>query len=460
VSRRRIVIVGGGTAGCNAIQAIRERDRGAAEIVLVGDERPNARMVLPYYLAGTIGRARVFTLPPARLAELGVRTAQLGRRAVGLDAKAQRVALDDGSQLAYDALLVATGSSAAPAPVPGADGPGVHPFWTLPQADALSAALRPGCEVAVVGAGFIAFTILNALVRRGARVTLVELAPTVLPNMIDAEAAARVVRWLEARGVRTLAGVRLEAIEPAGGRRVLLLAGGGRVEADAVVMATGIRANLAWLEGTGAACGRGLLVDDHQRTSLPNVFAAGDVAEGFDRVTGARALHALEPTAMEHGRVAGANMAGDDVAYRGSVAMNIVDAQGLEVASLGHWNDAGAEAVARAKERPEGYRKLLFAGGGARLTGAILVATSRELRATNHLGMLKGLVHGGAPLGPGKARLLHDPWDIERPYAAAGAVARLLPETLLGAPSVAGERVEAPERAPDEAPAGAAQVQV
>jgi NADPH-dependent 2,4-dienoyl-CoA reductase/sulfur reductase-like enzyme len=437
------VIVGGGTAAANAITTIRELDGGESEILLVADERPYSRMVLPYYLGGTIGRSHVFTLGGARLAELGVTTTHLGRRAVSLDAAAGRVTLDDGAVVGYDDLLVATGSSPALPELPGIDGPGVRPFWTLPQADALLAGLRPGCEVALVGAGFIAFTILNALLRRGVRLTLLEIAPRVLPNMVDAVGARIVTGWLERHGVRVRTGAKLEAIEQVDGRRSLALAGGERLAADAVVVATGVRPRLDWLRGSGVAIERGILVDARMRSSLPNVYAAGDVAQALDRVTGERVVHAIEPAAMEHGRIAGANMAGRDRAHAGTLAVNIVDAQGLEVASFGAWNDPDAESVAAEKELPQGYRRLAWRGGGERLTGAIVVGASRDLWATHDVGMLKGLVHAGAPLGAWKERLRRDPWDVRRPFVASGTVARLLPETVLGRPSLPADAVRA-----------------
>jgi NADPH-dependent 2,4-dienoyl-CoA reductase/sulfur reductase-like enzyme len=437
------VIVGGGTAAINAIATLRELDGGASEILLVADEPCYSRMVLPYFLAGKIGRGSVFTLTPRRLAELGVATQHVGRRAVAIDAPAQRLELDDGASVAYDDLLLATGSRPSLPAVPGIEGAGIQPFWTLAEADRLVAGIRPGCEVVLVGAGFIAFTILNALVRRGVRLTLLEVAPRVLPHMIDADGASLVTAWLAEHGVRVRTGARLEAIEQAGGRRRLCLAGGGELAADLVIVATGIRPNLDWLRGSGVALDRGVLVDERLRASAAGVFAAGDVAEGLDRVTGARAVHAIEPVAMEHGRVAAANMAGRELVHRGSVAMNVVDALGLCVASFGAWSDPGAESVAMAKQAPKGYRRLLFGNGEDRLTGAILVGMSHDLWATNDVGMVKGLVQTGAALGAWRGRLLRNPWEIKRPFVAAGTVARLLPETVLGRPSVPADEVAA-----------------
>src|SRR6266850_3126322 len=196
MARTRHVIVGGGTAGINAITTIRQYDRGASEIMLVSAERPYARMVLPYYLKGSISESHVYTLNPTRLHTLNVEP-YLGRRAVQLDTQANTLTLDDDTVIPYDDLLIATGSSPVRAPVPGADGPGVHSFWTLEQARGVIAQIRPGSHVVMVGAGFIAFTILNSILALGATLTIVEVAPRILPRMIDDTGAGLVEAWLK-----------------------------------------------------------------------------------------------------------------------------------------------------------------------------------------------------------------------------------------------------------------------
>ncbi|MBI3976881.1 MAG: NAD(P)/FAD-dependent oxidoreductase [Chloroflexi bacterium] len=427
-TRKRHVVVGGGTAGVNAITTIR-RLTGADEIVLIAAERPYSRMVLPYYLGGQVAEPHLFTATPPRLAELGVRSL-IGRRAVGLDAGASRLALDDATSLEYDDLLIATGSSAVRPPIPGADGERIFNLWTLDQCRGVIGAIRPGMAVAVVGAGFIAFTILNALVSRGVRLIVLEIAPRVLPRMIDGTGAPLVEAWLARHGIGVQTGVRITAIEDAGDRKRLLIEGRQAVEADLVVMATGIRPNLDWLAGSGIALNHGIIVDDHQRSNVPNVYAAGDVAEGRDRVTGEPAVHAIEPTAMDHGRVAGANMAGRDVAYAGSLLMNVVDVLDLEIASFGNWDAERAETMVAVRRDGRAYRKLAW--DGDRLIGAILIGPARDVWATNDVGMLKGLVQTGISLGVGKGPLAENPWDIRRAYVAAGTAGRLLPVTVLG----------------------------
>jgi NAD(P)H-nitrite reductase large subunit len=429
---KRHVIVGGGTAGLNAILTIREHDGGDSEIALVSAERPYSRMVLPYYLGRSIAESRVFTLTPQRLAELRV-TAHVGRRAVALDAGAKRLTLDDGAALEYDDLLIATGSSPVRAPVPGGDLPGVHSFWTLQQVRRVIAQIREGTDVVLVGAGFIAFTIVNAILGLKARLAIVEIAPQVLPRMIDRTGAELVERWLARRGVALRTGAHLVAIEEAGVRKRLRFREGDDVVADVVIMATGIRTNLEWLKDSGVKMNRGILVDDRLRSNVPGVFAAGDVAEGRDLVTGEPSLHAIEPTAMEHGRVAGANMAGRDIAYRGSLLMNIVEVCDLDIASFGLWDDPAADAVATLRPERWAYRKLLWRGN--RLTGAMIIGKADDVWTTNDVGMLKGLVQSGADLGAWKEHLRRNPFDIKPAFIASGTTARLLPQTILGRPS-------------------------
>ena len=432
----RHLIIGAGTAGLNCIRTIREEEPSASEITLVSAERPYSRMVLPYYLGETIAESHVFTATPASLAAWKVKT-MIGRKAARLDARNHTLTLDDEAKVEYDDCLIATGSRAAKPPIPGADGPGVHCFWTLEEARSVIAGVTPGSRVVMVGAGFIAFTILNAILSRGAALTIVEVAPRILPRMVDGACAEIVATWLTRHGVTLRTGATLTKIEEARGKRKLSFKQGAAIVADVVIMATGIRTNLEWLDGSGievsAEAGGGVVVDDHLRSSVRNVYAAGDVARGRNLLTDAREVHAIEPTAQEHGRVVGANMAGRNVAYRGSLVMNIVEVCHLDVASFGQWEDPSAEVCAAVRPDRSQYRKLLFRGG--RLTGAVICGPAADIWTTNDVGMLKGLVYSGADLSAWKPHLRENPFDVKPAFLATRTVARLLPETILGRPS-------------------------
>ncbi len=436
----RHLIIGGGTAGINAIRTIREEESERSEITLVSAEKPYSRMVLPYFLDRSIAESHVYTATAATLAGWGVKT-HLGRRAASLDVKANAVTLDDGTRVEYDDCLIATGSSAVRAPVPGADGRAVHSFWTLDQARQVLDAITPGSHVVMIGAGFISFTILNSILSLGATLTIVEIAPQILPRMIDATGADLVQKWLERHGVTVRTGVTVTGIDdvPARGgkpaRKTIRFKSGKDITADVVVMATGIRTNLEWLKDSGLQVNRGLAVDRHLRTSAPNVYAAGDVAEGPELISGAAAVHAIEPTAQEHGRVVGANMAGKSVAYRGSLLINIVEVCHLDVASFGAWDDAKTDVITGLKADRPAYRKLLFTGD--RLTGAIILGPSSDIWTTNDVGMLKGLVQSGVSLGRFKDHLRGRPFDVKTAFIASKTTSTLLPETVLGRASKA-----------------------
>ncbi|MFI5267535.1 MAG: NAD(P)/FAD-dependent oxidoreductase, partial [Chloroflexota bacterium] len=266
----RHVILGAGTAGFNAITTLLSI-RPDADVTLVSAEAPYARMVLPYYLSSEIDEANVYTISPQRLEQLGVKL-ELGSRAVGLDRAAKRLLLEDGQSVAYDDLLIATGSSAVRPPVPGLDGSNVYDHWSLADTQALRRIVRPGAEVAIVGAGFIAFTIVNPLLHAGCRLTLIEREPHVLPRMLNPAAAEVLEGWLRARGVAVHTAASLESVQDApGGRKRLVVRQPGLSfpvshDSQLVIVATGIKPNLDWLAGSGLDVASGIVVDDRLRS--------------------------------------------------------------------------------------------------------------------------------------------------------------------------------------------------
>ena len=433
----RHLIIGAGPAGINAIETLRAIDSDC-EIALVCDEPAYARMVLPYYLEGKIDERAVMTGGKEWFSECGV-TAHLGVRVTAVDPASKCVTLDDASQLGYDRLLVATGSRAARPPIDGLDGPGVVNLWTLADANGFLSEPRP--HTVIVGAGFIAFTILDAIAARSDRVTILEVEDRVLPNMLDPESSALMAGHLEKLGIEVRTRARLEAIEQLAGKRRLRLSGGSDLECDAVVIAAGVAPNVEFLKGSGIELGKGrgagILVDETLQTSAEGVYAAGDVAEAADLLTGERRVHAVQPTAVDHGRVAAASMAGMDVRYAGSLIMNILAAQGLEACSFGDWRGVGRETTVVENSANRIYRKYIWEGNV--LVGGILLGPSAALSGANDVGMLKGLIQTGVRLGPWRTYLDENPIDLRRVYVASGAAEKLLESNLLtGRASVGG----------------------
>jgi NADPH-dependent 2,4-dienoyl-CoA reductase/sulfur reductase-like enzyme len=433
------VIIGGGPAATNAIETIREFDGGQSKITLISDEPAHSRMALPYWLSGNITEAQTHTGDAAYFARLGVAT-RFGARVASIDPKGKSVTLADGGTLAFDDLLIATGSSPVRPPIAGADLPGVTPLWSIAHTDLVlkhAAALSPAGRtprVVLVGAGFIGFIVLNAMHKRRWQLTVVEREGQVLPRMLDAAATGHVQRWLAARNVAVHCGTTVREIrtQPDGAKSVLL-ADGRSLPADIVILATGIRANVDLVKGSGIVTDEAIVVNDRMQTNYAHVYAAGDVAQGPVLFGNGNAVHPIQPTAVDHGRVAGANMAGRDVRYPGSLSMNVVDVCGLQGASFGRWNDAAAEATTI--DNPGGfvYRKLLFTGDV--VSGAIFTGQADDLGMLTDVGMVKGLMQTQTGLGPWKRHLQQHPFDIRRAYVGCGVAARLAETTLTGRPA-------------------------
>jgi NAD(P)H-nitrite reductase large subunit len=429
------VIVGGGPAATNAVETIREIDGGSSKVTLISDELAHSRMALPYWLAGDVPREHTHTGDAAYFKKLGV-TTHFGVRVTSVDSAGKTLALSDDSSTDFDQLLIATGSSPISPPIGGIDLPGVQPLWSLAHTqqllDTADGMEKP--RVVLVGAGFIGFIVLNAMFKRDWNLTVVEREGQVLPRMLDGASAGFVSRWLESRGVGVHTGTTVQEIrESDQGSKLVQLASGQQIEADLVIIATGIQANIGFLDGSGLETDQGVLVNDQMQTNFANIYAAGDVAQGPVLFNDAKDVHAIQTTAVDHGRVAGANMAGQEVHYPGSLLMNVVDVCGLQTASFGNWDDPGAEATTISNENGLIYRKMLWRDD--QLVGAILTGRADDMGMLTDVGMIKGILQTQTPLGAWKGYLQQNPFDLRRAYIAIGVAQKLVSSTLLGRPT-------------------------
>lgn len=429
------LIIGGGPVATNAIETIRQIEGKPSEITLVSDEPAHSRMALPYWLSGQIPRGHTHTADDDWFRQNQI-DARIGLSVVRIDPQNKSVALSDGSTIEFDDLLIATGASPLKLDIPGIDLPGVQPLWTLDHTQSLLdiAAGKEKPRVAMIGAGFIGFIMLNAMYKRGWQLTVIEREAHVLPRMLDAEAAGFVERWLGSKNIAVHAGTTARSISEADdGAKVVELDDGTKVEADAVIIAVGIKPNLDLLDGSGVETDQGILVDDRMQTNFEHIYAGGDCAQGPVMFSDQREMHPIQPTAVDHGRIAGANMAGEEVRYPGSLSMNVLDACGLQCASFGNWADGETLKIVN----PTGniFRKLCFTG--EEMTGAIFIGQANDMGMLTDVGMVKGFLQTQTPLGPWKKFLRENPFDVRRPYVATGVAQKLAQTTLLGRPSQA-----------------------
>ena len=408
----RHVIVGAGPAGVVAAETLRRMDP-KASITLVGaePEPPYSRMALPYLLAEDVGEEGTHlrhTDGHYEKLAIDVRRDQV----TAVDVGKKKVSLAGGDSLAWDKLLIATGSHTVRPPIPGMDLPGIENCWTLVDARAIAARAAPGSRVVLMGAGFIGCIVLEALAARKVELTVIEMADRMLARMMDDTGGEMIKRWCEAQGVTVRVGTKVTGVTQAGKALKLDTDKGGAIEADLVVCATGVRPNLEFLDGTGVATDAGILVDEFLQTSVPDIYAAGDVAQGPDFSTGKQEVHAIQPTATEHGRIAAANMAGHKTRFRGSLSMNVLNTLGLVTSSFGLWMgvEGGDRAVAVDHER---FRYLRLEFDGDLLVGALAMGL------TQHVGVIRGLVQTKLHLGAWKDTLMKDPLRVMEAYLAA-----------------------------------------
>ncbi len=403
------VIIGAGPAGIIAAETLRAVD-GQASVTVVGDEPepPYSRMAIPYLLTGGVGEEGTHLRHGAGHFErltVDVRRDRVTR----VHVKDRRVALDGGEFLDYDRLLIASGSHAVRPPITGMDLPGVENCWTLGDARRIAEGARKGSRVVLMGAGFIGCIVLEALAKRGVELTVIEMGERMLPRMMDDVGGDMIKRWCESKGVRVLTGVRVGAVTSEDGALALALANGESLQADFVVCATGVSPNVDFLAGTGIDMEAGVLVDAHLQSSVADIYAAGDVAQGPDFSTGERQVHAIQPTASEHGRIAALNMAGRRTRFRGSLSMNVLNTLGLVSSSFGLWMGVEGSEGARAAD-PDRFRYLRLEFDEDRLVGAL------ALGLTQHVGVLRGLIQTRVRLGSWKERLMRDPLLVMDAY--------------------------------------------
>ena len=378
----KYVIIGNSAAAVYAIEGIRSADR-KGKITVISDEKYPAygRPLISYYLYGKIGAENI-GYRPADFYEKNGAELLLGERAEKIDVQGRRVILRSGKKIAYDKLLVATGSRPFVPPMKGLDTvKDKFSFMSLDDAFALEKALSPEKDALIVGAGLIGLKCLEGIADRVRSVTVVDQADRILPSILDEGGARFVQERLEKKNVRFILG---DSVAEFSGNTALTK-NGKEIGFDLLVIAVGVRPNAELVKEAGGEVARGIVTDDGQRTSIPDVFAAGDNCESFDISSGTRRILALLPNAAMQGECAGVNMAGGDAHFANAVPMNAVGFFGLHIATAGVYEGECCEDTG-----PDHYKKLFFSG--SELKGYILIG------CIERAGIYTSLIRNKTPL--------------------------------------------------------------
>jgi NAD(P)H-nitrite reductase large subunit len=411
------VILGAGPAGVIAAETIRKLAPQDA-ITLIGDEpEPSySRMAIPYLLMGNIDESGTYLRKsPTHFEDLKINVFQA--KVTSAQAATKTIVFADGETLNYDTLLIATGSHPVSPPIPGIQSEGVHTCWTLADARAIAERAKPGARVLQLGAGFIGCIIMEALAARGVKLSVVEMGDRMVPRMMGPTAGGMIRDWCEAKGVEVFTGTRVESIEP-GTPLTVKLSNGTSMQADLVISAAGVRPAIGFLEHSGITCLLGVLTDEHLQTNVPGVFAAGDCAEAFDKVSGKTMVSAIQPNAAEQARIAAINMVdyargqAASADLNGVTQINVLDTLGMISASFGDWQGTPGGDHVELTDKATGRHLSL------RFQDDVMVGCN-AVGWTEHIGVMRGLVEGQIKLGPWKDKLMQDPTRLVEAYQAS-----------------------------------------
>jgi NAD(P)H-nitrite reductase large subunit len=406
MTERAYTIIGNSAAAVAAVEAIRSVDSDGAVTLLAREPyHTYSRPLVPYLLAGKVTEERM-AYRPADFCRRNRVTALLGVEATRVRTADRVVETADGRALTFATLLIATGATPViPEDVEGIDADGVFTLAAWADADAVREFIscQSVKEAVVIGGGPIGLRAVGALADMGLRTAVVELADRVLPSALDPVAGGLARARLERTGVSVVCGTTAARIAVRDGRvSGVVLRSGEQLPCQVVIVAIGVRPNCGLVAGTQVEVDSGILVDDRMQTSVGGIFAAGDVAQGVDLLSGGRRPIPILPNAFRQGFVAGCNMAGWTRRWPGGFAMNSVDIFGLPFISMGTTACPGSDcrSLAVLDEEEPWYRKIVIREG--RVVGALFVGK------IDRAGIFAGLIRHGVDVSAFADVLLTD----------------------------------------------------
>ncbi len=382
---QRHLIIGNSAAALSAVKAIREVDS-TSRITLVSAENHYAYspVLLTYYVSQKIKRSALFLTDQRCYQQYGVELI-LGNPATGVDPQNQQVHLASDDILEYDNLLIATGSSPKRLGIKGEDLAGVFTLKTIDDADQLVKFAGGMKDIVIIGGGLIGLQAANALYTAGRNIKIIIGSKQPLSQNVDPSCAENVCQGIRECGMSVIFETHAVSIGKAKDKLSVVLSSDKNLEADAVIVGKGVRPNIQLVQESEIAVNQGIMVDETMRTNVPNVFAAGDVAEGLNLITGQRQVIATWPNACSLGQTAGLNMAGGQDKNYG-LNSNICGFLGNTVASVGITkpeNDDFEERVTRDPAKGL-YRKLVW-NNKDELVGAVLMGKTADIGVISNL---------------------------------------------------------------------------
>ncbi len=381
VSSLKYVIIGNSTAAVGAVEAIRKNDKDG-KIVIISNENHHtySRPLISYLLLGKTDKEKMKYRGPDFYTDNQCEL-KLNTTAQGIDVRQKQVILDDGNREDYDKLLIATGSSPFIPPIQGADTvKNKFTFASLDDALALDHVINENTKVLIVGAGLIGLKCAEGISKK-AEIVCIDLSNRVLSSILDEESSEMIKKHLEDNHMKIYLGRQITALN----ENSAILDDQSEITFDVLVLAVGVRPNISLLKDIGGKTNRGILIDERGRTSIPDIYAAGDCCESMDASTGEMKVMALLPNAYMQGECAGMNMSGADYVFDKAIPMNAIGLFGKHIITAGAY--AGEVYV---EADGENYKKLFYSDN--KLNGFILIGNVEKA------GIYTALVREKTPL--------------------------------------------------------------
>jgi NAD(P)H-nitrite reductase large subunit len=331
-----IAVIGNSAAAISAIESFRKYDQ-KSTLILISREghAPYSRVLLPYLLQDKIDDNEIFFRSARFYDEKNVKTF-LGQSVVDMNISQKELYLDSGERIPFDKLLISSGSSPVKPPIPGLDDKDIGHLWTIEDAERIDLDFREKKHLLIVGGGFISLMLAWVALQRDMKVTVVELLTQIMPQVLDNKAAELLEIEIRKTGTDLLTGTAIEKIEKTQkGHYEIFPTNQNSFCVDMIAVAAGVKPNVGFVDTNRIKTDRGILVNERMQTNIPDIYAAGDVAQGPTAWGDPPTVHPLWTTAVEHGKIAGANMAGKDVCYQGSLGTNVSEFFHMTVASIG-----------------------------------------------------------------------------------------------------------------------------
>ena len=358
----KYVIIGNSAAAIGAVEGIRKVDQ-KSPILLISDEpyHTYSRPLISYYLSGKVTEDNMLYRKENFYLEQNV-TTRLGVKVLTVDTSSKEVTLADGDRVGYDKLLIATGGTPFIPPMDGLNKRDVFTFINMDDVKTIKEVAMAGSKAIIIGAGLIGLKAAEALTILGLEVTVVELADRVLSAILDDASAHIVQSHMEKQGVKFELGTSVEAIIGGDKAEGVVLKNGKKYSSEIVIVAVGVRPNTEVVKGTDVKVNRGIVINEYCQTNISDIYAAGDVAEGFDLVYYQQRLIPILPNAYNQGEIAGLNMAGETSVFKGGFAMNSIGFFGLPMITAGIIKPEEEKFEVMVKSSPEksSYRKIIL----------------------------------------------------------------------------------------------------